>query len=118
MKRAATLTTLIVSTLWASAAEVPKAPVPKSPYLPTIYKDADEILDRGATNLSSEHNLVRLFYTLSELSAKTVYREAADAQLKSFLANASPATCEFSRPFMLWDRCFELSPAASKRFAA
>lgn len=100
------------------AAEVPKAPVPKSPYLPVIYKDADELLERRATNLLQQQNLLRVLYTLSELSAKPVYRDAADAELKAFLANASPATHEFSRPWMLWDRCFELAPEVSKRFAA
>jgi hypothetical protein len=88
--------------------------------------------------------LLRLLYTLSELSSKPKYRDAADAALKWFLDNtASPATGllpwggqlswnvmtdepnwkgddalhEFFRPWMLWDRCFQLAPEASRRFA-
>jgi len=97
-------------------------------------------------NPQHDENLLRVLYTLSELSGKPVYREAADAELKWFLANAgSPTTGllpwgehmswnviadeaipdkragkdahEFARPWVLWDRCFELEPVASKRFA-
>lgn len=107
----------VLSALQLSAAEVPKAPVPKSPYMPIVYKDADEWLERGITNAQHEQNLLRLLYTLSELSGKPTYRQAADAELKLFLASATPATHEFSRPWMLWDRCFEVAPEASKRFA-
>ena len=95
-------------------------------------------------NPQHDQNLLRVLYTLSELSGKPVYREAADAELKWFLENApSPATHllpwgehmswnvlsdeaipkgdegvhEFFRPWVLWDRCFDVAPEASSRFA-
>ena len=95
-------------------------------------------------NPHHDENLLRILYTLSELSAKPVYRDAADAELKWFLENApSPATGllpwgehmswntladtampknedgvhEFFRPWVLWDRCFDLAPEASGKFA-
>ena len=171
------------------AAEVVKAPVPKSPYLPIIYRYADTMLERGrdthgpqktglflsaldratlapltnrppapagireesrvgnsngplvGANPQQDQNLLRLLYTLSELSGKKHYREAADAELKWLLENAgtarkslvpwgphmswnvmadepaaNDANVRFFRPWMLWDRCFELAPEASKRF--
>ena len=178
----------------APAEEIPKVPVPKSPFITVIYRYADAMLehgrdmhgpqktglllsaldraalapltnrptapagvreaeragakDRALTGANPQHdeNLLRLLYTLSELTTKPKYREAADAGLKWFLQNAaSPATHllpwgvhmswdavqdepifgddstagshEFFRPWLLWDRCFELAPEASKRFA-
>jgi hypothetical protein len=173
-------------------AELPKAPVPKSPYLPIVYRYADTMLEKGrdtygpqksglflsaldrvtlapltnrpaapfgvpsgdrvgteggplvGANPQHDENLLRLLYTLSELSSKPKYREAADAALKWFLENtASPdtgllpwgvhlswnvvtdepgwsgvdAVHEFFRPWMLWERCFDAAPNASRRFA-
>jgi hypothetical protein len=177
-----------------TAAEPPKAPVPKSPFLPVVYRYADAILKNGrdtygpqktglflsaldritlapltnrpnapegirstdrsgatdeslaGANPQHDENFLRLLYTLSELSAKPTYRAAADTELKWFLENArstntdllpwgehmawdvmkdrpmagngaEAGTHEFFRPWMLWDRCFELAPEASKRFA-
>ena len=40
-------------------------------------------------NLQHDENFLRLLYTLSELSSKPVYREAADGALKWFLQNYS-----------------------------
>jgi hypothetical protein len=81
-------------------------------------------------NVQHDENLLRLLYTLSELSSKPVYREAADAELKWALQNApaprmyfqwdtvkderiitsdSAASHQFHRPWMLWDRCFDLA---------
>lgn len=97
-------------------------------------------------NPHHDQNLLRLLDTLSELSGKPKYREAVDAELKWFLEKApSPATGllpwgehmswdvfkdepiaangaetgthEFFRPWLLWDRCFDLAPEASARFA-
>jgi len=176
------------------AAEVSKAPVPKSPFIAVVYRYADTMLERGrdtygaqptalllsaldrttlapatngppapagvreedrvgprggaltGANPQHDENLLRLLYTLSELSGKAKYREAADAELKWFLghaassnthllpwgehlawdviqdrpiaANGDPVgTHEFFRPWLLWDRCFELAPEASRRFA-
>jgi hypothetical protein len=95
-------------------------------------------------NPQHDQNLLRLMYMLSELTGKPHYRDAADAGLKWFLEQArSPATQllpwgsylswdvikdqpttrnsadvhSFFRPWMLWDRCFAVAPAASKSFA-
>ena len=178
----------------SAAAEVPKAPVPKSPYLPIVYRYADTMLEQGrdtygpqktglflsaldrstvtpptnrppapigirenervatkdttllGANPQHDENLLRLLYTLSELSAKPKYREAADAELKwllqmetslaaQFLAwggrlswnvikdepaladDRSAAARDWFRPWMLWDRCYSLAPEASERVA-
>jgi hypothetical protein len=188
------LVVLISAAPFLSAAEVPKAPVPKSPYLPVIYRYADTMLKNGrdaygpqktalflsaldratlapltnfpnaptgigsgervggtnqplvGANPQHDQNFLRLLYTLSELSGKPHYREAADAELKWFLENArSPVTQllpwgtylswdvmkdqpmthntadsgahRFFRPWMLWDRCFALASEGSRRFA-
>lgn len=99
-------------------------------------------------NPQHDENLLRVLYTLTGLSGKRDYADAADAEMKWFLENArSPATSllpwgehmswnvltdepmpgrerggpvavhEFARPWMLWDRCFELSAEASHQFA-
>jgi hypothetical protein len=92
------------------------------------------------SNPQHDQNLLRVLYTLSELSTKPVYRDAADAELKRLLQHAPagsalpPWDAGFAwdvvadepipnvtagrmppRPWMLWDRCFELEPDASKR---
>ncbi len=96
------------------------------------------------SNLQMDQNLLRLLYFLKGLSGQDRYPEAADAGLKWILNHGqSPNTgllawgehlswdvmadevaCggeeplhEFSRPWMLWERCFELAPQQSKRFA-
>jgi len=138
---------------------IPRVPVPKAPYIAIVYRYADTMIEKGrdtygtqktglllsaldrntfaplpnlpAANPQHDENLLRLFYTLSELTTKPVYREAADAELKWLLQNAaSPlaawdvikdepiaAGTGFFRPWMLWDRCFDLAPEPSKRFA-
>ncbi len=95
-------------------------------------------------NPQMDQNLLRLLYFLKGLSGKESYPQAADAELKWLLNGAqSPTTGllpwgrhmswnvmtdevaaggegsihEFSRPWMLWERCFELAPQQSKRFA-
>src|SRR5947208_7097743 len=97
-------------------------------------------------NPQHDENFLRLLYTLSELSGKPHYRAAADAELKWFLENAGSTntgllpwgehtswdvmrdqpiasnrvqigTDAVFRPWMLWDRCFELAPDASKGLA-
>jgi hypothetical protein len=91
-----------------------------------------------------DQNLLRLLYFLRGLSGEDRYWQAADDAIKWFLENAqSPTTgllpwgeqmCwdamadeaassleerthEFSRPWMLWERCFELAPDETRRFA-
>jgi hypothetical protein len=164
-------------------ADIPKVPVPNSPYIKIVYAYADTMLDRGRdtygsqktglflsaldrttfqpltnrppasagvreeyrmggdtlTGASPQHdeNLLRLLYALSELSGKPKYREAADAELKWFLENAAstktqrlpfgaswnvindawiaqPHPQRFFRPWMLWERCFQLAAEPSK----
>ena len=91
-------------------------------------------------NLQNHENLLRLLYFLSELSGEDRYAQAADNALKGMLLNTpSPVTGllpwgehmswdvmadnavsdsasrlhEFSRPWMLWERCFALAPDQS-----
>ena len=95
-------------------------------------------------NPQLDENLLRLLYFLKGLSSEDRYPQAADDALKWFLENTqSPNTGllpwgehlswnvitdeiasghpepvhEFARPWLLWDRCFELAPQASRKFA-
>lgn len=96
----------------------------------------------GANPMHDE-NFLRVLYVLSELSSKAKYREAADAEQKWFLEHGasketgllcwgehmcwnvvtdepnpkSDAIHEFARPWVLWDRCYKLSPEACAKFA-
>ena len=140
------------------AADIPKAPVPPSPYLPIIYKYADAMVERGrdtnglfhsaldrvtldlltnrpaapagvreqdrvgygrrrlvGSNPQHDQNFLRLLYTLSDLSSKPKYREAADAELRWFMKNEyNPYLA--NRPWMLWERCFAIEPKARQRW--
>ncbi len=128
------------------------APLTYRPAPPTGVREGDRVgVAPGpllGANPQHDENLIRVLYTLSELSGKRDYRDAADAELSWFLKSAaSPVTHlfpwgehmfwnvvtdepmpdqhsttgqavhEFARPWMLWDRCFELEPEGSKRFA-
>ncbi|MBI4602857.1 MAG: VCBS repeat-containing protein [Planctomycetes bacterium] len=91
-----------------------------------------------------DENLLRVLYTLGAIDGDSRYAAAADHEVKWFLENAqSPATGllawgehlawdvlldrpisgstdlthELARPWVLWDRSFELAPEASRRFA-
>jgi hypothetical protein len=186
---------LVLAGVWqGSGGELPRMPVPTSPYIAVVYRFADALLDQGRDNFGPkrsglilsalnrdpiapltnrppapsgiresdrvgaasgpltganpqhDENLLRLLYTLSELSSKPKYRDAANGELQWFLQNAaSPetgllawgehmswdtvkdapinasraehGTHEFFRPWLLWDHCFELASEASKRFA-
>jgi hypothetical protein len=95
-------------------------------------------------NPQLDENMLRVLYVLSELTGDSRYREVADNEIEWFFNNTqSPVTgllpwgehlCwdvmldravssstelthEFARPWVLWDRTFELAPEASKRFA-
>lgn len=85
------------------------APVPNSPYLPIIYRYADATLDQ-----QQEQNFLRLLYTLSELSGKPKYRDAADKAIRRFLEKPPS---ELSQPWMLWNRCFEIASEPSTTYA-
>lgn len=181
---------ILASVPHVSAAELPKAPVPKSPYIAVVYRYADTMLEKGrdsdgpqktglflsaldrttlaplthrpaaptgvressrvgakegplvGANPQHDENLLRLLYLLSELSAKPKYRDAANASLRWLLTNAPFAgndglpwgpvprgvagdrpplivdlkeASPFSRPWLLWERCFEAAPEASQR---
>jgi hypothetical protein len=98
----------------------------------------------AGANPQLDENLYRVLYTLSEIAGESRYADAADTSLAWFLKNtASPVTHllpwgehlawdtladeavtgirepvhEFARPWILWDRCFQLAPAPSRRFA-
>jgi hypothetical protein len=95
-------------------------------------------------NPQLDQNLLRLLFTLSEITSEPRYREAADQELKWFFENTqSPVTGlmpwgehlswdvmldraissgtdlshEFARPWVLWDRSFELAREPCIRFA-
>jgi hypothetical protein len=92
------------------------AEVPKSPYIAIVYRYGDAIIKTNRDTHKFGQNDLRLLYTLSELSNKPVYREAADAHLKWLLQNP-PAMADAHRPWMLWDRCFELDADRSRELA-
>ena len=116
------LLVLILSASCLHAATNPlvaPVPVPSSPYLPRIYKYVDAMLEDPVckTNLHHHQNWLRLFYTLSELSAKPKYRDAADGALRRWLEDIPAKNQPITRPWLLWDRCFQIAPAPSTRFA-
>ncbi len=127
-------------------------PLASRPVPPSGVREGDRVSVAPAplvgANPHHDENFLRLLYTLSALSGKQEYRDAADTELKWFLQNArsavtdllpwgehvswnvmtdqpspgrgdnaSLAVHEFARPWMLWDRSFELAPEASHRFA-
>ena len=111
----------------ATAVQGAPKPVPPSPYLGVVYRYADAMLKHGRdthgpqktglllsaldrTTLAPlngrpiadpqlDQNLLRVLYTLSELSGKATYRDAADAQLKWLIANAASPDVRVA----LWD---------------
>jgi len=91
-------------------------PLTNRPSAPQGVREGDRALTGG--NPQHDQNFLRLLYTLSELSAKPKYRDAADAELRWFVENASTSGAfRFAGPWMLWDRCFEIAPEATQRFA-
>lgn len=98
----------------------------------------------NGANPQLDQNLLRVFYTLTELTGDKRYAKTADEELKWFFENTmSPKTSllpwgehmswdviydqpisggdemmhEFARPWVLWERCFAIVPAASAKFA-
>src|SRR3954467_6328625 len=88
------------------------AEVPKSPYIAVVYRYADVMIKNNRDTHQFGQNDLRILYTLSELTNKPVYRDAADTQLKWLLQN--PDRMKGPRPWMLWDRCFEIAPDAAR----
>jgi hypothetical protein len=104
------------------------SPLTNRPVAPDGIRKSGRVSPEGGplagANPYHDGNLLRLLYMLSELSAKPRYREAADAELKWLLKNAGGLTAwdvikdepvvtfghESFRPWMLWDRCFDLAP--------
>jgi len=101
-------------------------------------------VEMNGANPHLDQNLLRILYTLSQITGDNRYQKAADAELSWFLNNTlSPQTSllpwgehlswdvildkpvsggdeamhEFARPWVLWDRCFALAPEPSRRFA-
>jgi hypothetical protein len=98
----------------------------------------------NGANPQLDQNLLRVLYTLSEITGETRYARMADDELTWFFTHAmSPKTNllswgehlswdvmldvaisggdemmhEFARPWVLWDRCFALVPDESRKFA-
>lgn len=101
-------------------------------------------VEMNGANPMLDQNLLRILYTLTEITGETRYAKTADEELTWFFNNTmSPKTSllpwgehlswdvihdipisggdemmhEFARPWMLWDRCFALAPEASRKFA-
>lgn len=99
----------------------------------------------AGANPQLDQNLLRVLYTLSEITGDERYGRTADRELKWFFQNTQSTatgllpwgehmcwdvwldrpvssgtdlTHEFARPWVLWQRSFELAPEASKRFAS
>src|SRR6267142_4542286 len=91
-----------------------------------------------------DENLLRILYSLSQITGDSKYAKVADEELTWFFKNTlsqktdllpwgehlswdvvadkpisggEEAMHEFARPWVLWDRCYELAPDESKRFA-
>lgn len=101
-------------------------------------------VEMNGANPMLDQNLLRVFYTLTEITGQKRYATVADEELRWFFQNTmSPKTSllpwgehlswdtildipisggdemmhEFARPWVLWDRCFDLVPEASRTFA-
>lgn len=101
-------------------------------------------VEMNGANPMLDQNLLRVFYTLSEITGDGRYAKVADEELAWFFHNTmSPRTSllpwgehlswdvildvpisggdemmhEYARPWVLWDRCFMLAPEASRKFA-
>jgi hypothetical protein len=98
----------------------------------------------NGANPQLDQNLLRVFYSLSDITGDSRYSRVADETLAWFFNHTmSPVTSllpwgehlswdvmhdqvisggdemmhEFARPWVLWDRCFALAPVASGKFA-
>ncbi|KPK50082.1 MAG: hypothetical protein AMK72_03045 [Planctomycetes bacterium SM23_25] len=95
-------------------------------------------------NPQLDQNLLRVLYVLSEITANPRYREVADQEIRWFFKNTrsrstdllpwgehmswdvildrpissgTALTHEFARPWVLWDRTFQLAGESARRFA-
>ena len=101
-------------------------------------------VEMNGANPMLDQNLLRVFYTLSELTGEARYARVADEELSWFFHHTmSPKTSllpwgehlswdvvwdvpisggeemmhEFARPWVLWDQCYRLAAEPSVRFA-
>jgi hypothetical protein len=101
-------------------------------------------VEMNGANPHLDENLLRILYTLSEITGEPRYAQVADEELSWFFDNTmSPRTSllpwgehlswdvvhdipisggeemmhEFARPWVLWERSFELAPEPSVKFA-
>ena len=132
---------LLAAAPLAGAEFGPPAPIPppSSPFLGFVYRYGDAMLKSGRDAQGPvkgvegwTENLLRVLYTLSDLSSRPDYRDAADQALQQFLQRApsrilsdrpgprgeegDPGRPVFDRPWVLWDRCFQIAPEPSRRF--
>jgi len=98
----------------------------------------------NGANPHLDQNLLRVLYTLTELTGDSRYSKTADEELKWFFENTMSSKTsllpwgehlswdviydqpisggdemmhEFARPWVLWERCFAIVPDASTKFA-
>jgi hypothetical protein len=94
------------------------APLTNRPPPPTGVQEQDRVgygtRRLVGSNADHDQNLLRLLYTLSDLSGKPKYREAADAELRWFM-KTEYAFHRANRPWMLWERCFGIASGRSQR---
>jgi len=101
-------------------------------------------VEMNGANPMLDQNLLRVFYTLSEITGDPRYARVVDEELSWFFQNTmSPKTSllpwgehlswdvvldlpisggeemmhEFARPWVLWEQCYRLAPEPSVRFA-
>ncbi len=101
-------------------------------------------VEMNGANPMLDQNLLRVLYSLTDITGEPGYAKAADEELTWFFQNClSPKTSllpwgehlswdvvydvpisggdemmhEFARPWALWDRCFALVPNESRKFA-
>src|SRR5258705_8532476 len=93
------------------------AEVPKSPYIAIVYPYADAMIKADRATHPLGQNDLRLLYTLSELSGRPNYKNAADAEL-IHLMRAAPEMKDVRRTWMLWEHCFRIAPDDSLAVAS
>jgi len=128
------------SPLFAAALDRKTLKVPRGTALPRVA--GVRAHDRALFGANPMHdlNLYQVLYALTKITGQERYAAEADKALEWFFEHCqSPATGlmawgehlhwdfhtdapggtihEFYRPWVLWDRCFELAPQASVRFA-
>lgn len=115
-------------------------PFEQSPGVLAGMRDGDRTF--SGANPMHDQNLYQILYALTELTGQPKYAQAADEALKWFFehcqsprglmawgehqgwnfytesSTAPKGPHEFFRPWVLWDRSYQLAPEACRRFAA